>query len=66
MGCKGKFDNEGLLVLLVVVGNYSGVVVECTGLVVHIEVVDSEVWNIGVLCFADIWVAGMGFLDFGP
>ncbi|KAG9301339.1 hypothetical protein G9A89_018011 [Geosiphon pyriformis] len=53
-GCKGKFDSEGLFVSLVVVDNNSGVVVEYMRLVVCIGAVDSEVWNIGIPCFADI------------
>ncbi|KAG9290484.1 hypothetical protein G9A89_002459 [Geosiphon pyriformis] len=65
MDCKGKFDSEELLVLLVVVDNNSGAVVEYTEFVVCIGMVDSEVWNIGISCFADIWVASMSFLDFG-
>ncbi|KAG9302664.1 hypothetical protein G9A89_007368 [Geosiphon pyriformis] len=65
MGCKRKFNSEELLVSLVVVDNNSGTVVECTELVMYIEAVDSEVWNIGVPYFANIWVTGIGSSDFG-
>ncbi|KAG9288221.1 hypothetical protein G9A89_020527 [Geosiphon pyriformis] len=66
MGCKRKFDSEGLLVSLVVVDNNSGTVVECTELVVRIGAVDSEVsgssnscgdWIFKVVAVADDFVA---------
>ncbi|KAG9298011.1 hypothetical protein G9A89_018839 [Geosiphon pyriformis] len=54
MGCKKELDSKGLLVSLVVVDNNSGVVVECIGLVVHIGVVDFEVWDIGIPLLRDL------------
>ncbi|KAG9296290.1 hypothetical protein G9A89_014882 [Geosiphon pyriformis] len=41
-GYKGEFDSKELLVLLVVVNSNSGVVIECTGLVLCTEEVDFE------------------------